>query len=350
LLLVLSAGAWIVSRQLRQPPLNNLQRALDGLASARAAGADKNARDLYLRAENCLNSGREALRDANDGWWPFGAYERTDSLLKESIRLSELACTAAVESLSLRRKALFDRLYAVSDSLTEWGNTLADDLSRTDFKVMYRSASVRLDLASRLAQEGCVETADENLDSVQNVLALLSSGRTELDAAIAARSDKMREWVSQTLEFSRVHAKVALIADKAAHRLHVIRNGVVVESFNCDLGYNAGYQKLRAGDGATPEGMYRVAEIKRQSKFYRALLLNYPNESDRERFRRNLAAGVIPPGSKIGGLIEIHGHGARNEDWTDGCIALDNRDMDKLLKVTAKGTRVTIVRSWDGSR
>jgi len=350
LLLILSAGAWIVSRQLRQPPLSSLQRALDGLASARAAGADQKARDLYLNAESCLSSGREALRDANDALWPFGVYELPDSLLKESTRFSDLACMAATESVSLRRKAVLARLGALSDSLSEWRSTLANGLSRTDFKVMYRSASVRLDIAARLAQEGSVETANENLDSVQSILALLSRSRTDHEATVVQRSEEMRQWISETLEFSRVQKKVALIADKAAHRLHVIRNGVVVESFSCDLGYNAGYQKVRAGDGATPEGMYRVTEIKRRSKFYRALLLNYPNENDRERFRRNLAAGAIPPGSKIGGLIEIHGHGARNEDWTDGCIALDNRDMDKLLKLSAKGTPVTIVRSWDGAR
>jgi murein L,D-transpeptidase YafK len=80
-----------------------------------------------------------------------------------------------------------------------------------------------------------------------------------------------------------------------------------------------------------------------QSRYHRALLLDYPNAADRERFAAAKRRGEIPRGAGIGGLIEIHGEGGRGQNWTEGCVALSNRDMDDLFRRVGTGTRVTIV-------
>jgi len=87
-----------------------------------------------------------------------------------------------------------------------------------------------------------------------------------------------------------------------------------------------------------------VTEIKHHSKYYKALLLNYPNESDRVRFRQGQRNGTIAGRARIGSLIEIHGEGGRGEDWTEGCVAVTNDQMDKLMKYAVRGMWVTIVR------
>jgi murein L,D-transpeptidase YafK len=83
------------------------------------------------------------------------------------------------------------------------------------------------------------------------------------------------------------------------------------------------------------------------SRYYKALMLNYPNDDDRRRFRKQVLSGALSPRSRIGGLIEIHGHGGRGTDWTDGCVALTNEDMDQLMLSASMGMDVTIVRRAD---
>ena len=81
--------------------------------------------------------------------------------------------------------------------------------------------------------------------------------------------------------------------------------------------------------------------------FYKALLLDYPNAEDRAEFNRARRSGDLPPSAGIGGLIEIHGEGGRGRDWTRGCAAVTNRDMDELFARVGVGTPVTIVGSDD---
>jgi murein L,D-transpeptidase YafK len=114
-----------------------------------------------------------------------------------------------------------------------------------------------------------------------------------------------------------------------------------------DLGLRGLGRKVHAGDRATPEGRYRIRE-KREgaaTRWYKALVLDYPSAADRRDFRRAKRRGEVPAGRGIGGLIEIHGHGGRETNWTDGCIALRNPDLDRLYAVVDVGTRVTVVGS-----
>ena len=73
--------------------------------------------------------------------------------------------------------------------------------------------------------------------------------------------------------------------------------------------------------------------------------MNYPNEDDLKRFKDNKKNGNIDQGARIGNLIEVHGHGGKGIDWTDGCVALSDADMDKLYPLCSVGTEVIIVGS-----
>jgi len=82
-----------------------------------------------------------------------------------------------------------------------------------------------------------------------------------------------------------------------------------------------------------------------ETRFYKALLLDYPNEDDRTRFTQNKKKGVLGTDAEIGGHIEIHGVGGKGADWTDGCIALKNKDMNVVFNLCPVGTKVVIVGS-----
>jgi hypothetical protein len=154
-----------------------------------------------------------------------------------------------------------------------------------------------------------------------------------------------RRWVEETRALSRSTGEAAIVVLKEKNRLVLLTKGVTVRTYDAEVGQNALGVKQRQGDGATPEGRYRIVKKKDrgQSRYHRALLLDYPNAADRARFAAAQRRGEIPQGARIGGLIEIHGEGGRGQNWTEGCVALSNPDMDDLYKRVGVGTRVTIV-------
>ncbi len=325
----------------------NHERALDALSHARTGKGGTNYRSTLREAERQLHAGEEALRKENERWWPFLSYRVPDSLFKESIRLSQKAASIATGQAETRHRALLSNIDALTDSLDCLKDLLSGELNRTDIKVLYRQTRLKLDLASQLAETDS-DGAAIYVDSTRSSLGILSGRLLEQQAILEELLVHADRWALETVKRSAETGKHALVVDKSVHTIYVLKAGAVVDSYTCDLGYNAGYQKKMSGDGATPEGMYRVVEVKKNSKYYRALLLDYPNKYDKQRFEKNLRGGLIPAGSHIGGLIEIHGEGGRNEDWTEGCVAVSNEDMNALLKVAPVGTPVTIVRSWDG--
>jgi hypothetical protein len=134
-----------------------------------------------------------------------------------------------------------------------------------------------------------------------------------------------------------------IIVKKGKRKLHLYRDCQLFKTFPVDLGENPQGPKLYQGDNRTPEGLYRIVEKKDRGKtrYYLALLLDYPNLRDRSRYDSALKTGKLPNGIGIGGLIEIHGEG-RGEDWTQGCIALHNHHMDNLFSSVPLGTPVWI--------
>ncbi|MFB3903453.1 MAG: murein L,D-transpeptidase family protein [Acidobacteriota bacterium] len=152
-------------------------------------------------------------------------------------------------------------------------------------------------------------------------------------------------WALKTIEWSRHHKKAALLVDKYNRRALLFDSGSLVERFAVDLGWNRFPDKHEGGDGATPEGRYRVVQKKSggQTLYFQALLLDYPNAADRRDFALAKRRGEIRRRARLGALIEIHGEGGRGKDWTQGCVALSNSDMEKLFRLAYVGMPVTIV-------
>ncbi|HKO10967.1 MAG TPA: L,D-transpeptidase family protein [Acidobacteriaceae bacterium] len=129
---------------------------------------------------------------------------------------------------------------------------------------------------------------------------------------------------------------------KSAHKMELLSRGTVLKTYRVSLGDPNG-PKVQAGDKKTPEGVYYVNAKNAHSLFHRALHLSYPNAADRERARK---LGVNP-----GGDIEIHGvpknyawlgSSQRIIDWTTGCIAVTNPEIDEIWDYVPVGTPVEI--------
>jgi murein L,D-transpeptidase YafK len=130
---------------------------------------------------------------------------------------------------------------------------------------------------------------------------------------------------------------------KSARQLTLLKNGVPFKTYAVSLGRNPIGPKSLAGDHKTPEGNYLLDSRNSQSKFHLSLHVSYPNLHDRENAQ---SAGLQP-----GGDIMIHGmqNGLgrigrfhRFIDWTDGCIAVTNAEMDQIWRSVPDGTPIEI--------
>jgi murein L,D-transpeptidase YafK len=157
---------------------------------------------------------------------------------------------------------------------------------------------------------------------------------------------KWQRWADETINWSRNNSSYAILVDKFAHKLYIYKDGKVKKEFIAELGPNWIGTKQYRGDKATPEGKYHITKKKarQHTKYYKALLINYPNDEDQARYNANVKKGIIPKRG-VGNLIEIHGDGGKGINWTDGCVALTNNDIDKVYELVGVGTPVTIVGS-----
>ncbi len=136
---------------------------------------------------------------------------------------------------------------------------------------------------------------------------------------------------------------------KENHRLEAWSGERLVKTYTVAVGFGGAGAKRVEGDRRTPEGTYRVDDRHPSTSFHRFLRVSYPNARDREAFRRGQASGEIAPGVRIGGAIGIHGEkrgyvGLPHKwfDWTAGCIALDNAEIEELYEAVRANAVVVI--------
>lgn len=134
-----------------------------------------------------------------------------------------------------------------------------------------------------------------------------------------------------------------IVIDKSERRLMLLRGDEPVKTYAVALGGAPKGHKRFEGDQRTPEGVYAIDQRNARSNYHLALRISYPNEWDR---MRALEAGLNP-----GGQIMIHGLkngqgwlGTRHlsGDWTDGCIAVTNAEIEEIWSLVDLGTPVEI--------
>ncbi|MDH5357448.1 MAG: L,D-transpeptidase [Gammaproteobacteria bacterium] len=175
-----------------------------------------------------------------------------------------------------------------------------------------------------------------------------------------------------SLLFSFLHSATAsetieLVLLRSEHKLMVKQGDNVLRTFKVALGSAGRKAKQREGDHATPKGQYAITKVRDSDRFHLFLQLNYPNMDDakralknhlisREQYQSILEAhffGRLPPqNTALGGAIGIHGIGRETKnkleihqiaDWTQGCIALRNSEVEELSRFVHIGTPVIIV-------
>jgi len=140
-----------------------------------------------------------------------------------------------------------------------------------------------------------------------------------------------------------------ILVRKTAHELVLYRGDVVVKRYQAAIGPGGAGVKHREGDKVTPVGHYHVT-MHQPSQFHLFLRLDYPNAEDRKRFAGLVASGQLPKEATVGSDIGIHGAPPQPEwktthklvDWTLGCVAVDDGEIDEIGGLVADGTPVDI--------
>lgn len=329
-------------------PLADLSKAASETEQARREGADRYAPEELAQALEALKAARRSvtLQSARPGF-------RRD--FREAISFLQRTRFYTVQA---RRLTKVRREAAQRDARSEI-EQLRDSLSRSqeikrfltprDSSVhqMLFGAGIDLEVAEKKMKEqdfpGALEVARTGTARVHEVEQQLLSSMVRFTAHPDLPS--WSQWIDDALRQSRARGEVAFVVDKLRRRMTVYRSGKVIKVYSVDLGLGGMERKMRSGDDATPEGLYKIQEIRGpgQTRYYRAFLLDYPNAQDRRRFEEARRKGLIPKGANPGSLIEIHGEGGRDKDWTKGCVALTNREMDALFSLAKIGTPVAIV-------
>lgn len=138
----------------------------------------------------------------------------------------------------------------------------------------------------------------------------------------------------------------SVVVHKAQRRMKLMKGGQVYREYRVALGDQPVGHKMQEGDERTPEGNYTLDWRNPRSNFYKSIHVSYPNHRDRAFAR---AMNINP-----GGMIMIHGRPnwltsakvAREydrRDWTDGCIAVTNEEMDEIWRLVRDGTPIRIL-------
>ena len=306
-------------------------------ASSELTAADRDSADALLRQ-----------RLEEERLWPIPSSEPVVTAWAAAEQASRLAARLAGDRQAAARTAA-DRAIADARTAVAWSGALADSIHLGSKRRLLAQAKQALGEAEVYRGAGAFGAAASRAREAAGLAGQvrdLAAGLT-LRYADAENVDRWQRWQRETIAWSRREGRPAIVVVKDTHTMTVYVRGQAEKTYTVELGFNWIADKVQEGDGATPEGRYRV--VKRldhlSSEYYKALLLDYPNAEDRAQFSRLRKRGELPPGARIGGLIEIHGSGGRRRDWTNGCVAVTNAEMDELFRRVTLGTPVTIIGS-----
>ncbi len=130
---------------------------------------------------------------------------------------------------------------------------------------------------------------------------------------------------------------------KGERKLLLMKQNQVLKSYRVSLGGNPVGPKTRQGDSKTPEGEYLLDRRNANSQFYRSIHISYPNADDLARAKK---LGFSPGGDLfihgVPAWVKPHSKHRLPPDWTDGCIAVTNEEMDEIWRAVADGTPIII--------
>ena len=338
---------FMMSRFVPSPPVSEMSYARKSLSAALNDHADSYSAEDFREAAALYDSAMIFWKKENKRF----IYSRDYTKVAE---YAEMSAAKAISSSENSRTKSADLITEINRKTKKLGDLVTDVTER--FNDYPLKAEVRNNISRGkflLSESGIAFQnrdyllAENKLNEAENLLTSSYEFANENLKSYFRSYPEWKRWIDSTISCSAETRDYSIIVDKFSRKVLVYLNGTKQYEYSAELGKNWVGDKRVSGDKATPEGMYKIIR-KFQSdstKYYKALLIDYPNEEDTVNFLTAKTRGYLPKSAKIGGMIEIHGNGGKGIDWTEGCIALTDREMDSIFKIVKIGTPVTIVGS-----
>jgi hypothetical protein len=346
IILVSFAVAFLLTRQVT-PPVDEMETARELIFEAWNSGADQNSFDLIKVSESYYDSAMTCWQNENKKIFFARDYSRIRKYAIQSAELADKARDRTVAQNSGQKIELREKLDNLKREIDDFNSVYHRIPLPQSVRMEYNKVNLFYSEAEQQFADGQNILCEKKI--VDAGIAIYNTYRKTVDYLknYLKKYPEWQQWAWSTIDSSILNQSSVIIVDKFSRNLFVYQNGILMNTFQIELGANWIGDKRWEGDKATPEGFYRVTEKldSRKTRFYKALLLNYPNEYDLQNFDTDRQNGTVHASARIGGAIEIHGQGGVGTDWTNGCIALKDPDMDIVFGYSSPGTMVTIVGS-----
>jgi murein L,D-transpeptidase YafK len=210
--------------------------------------------------------------------------------------------------------------------------------------MMFNIRNVALKDQTIAAQQMQIDTLRHGVQGKENEIVTLQHEVQVKENAIVTHQKEIEALEKKVFAYAIQKGSIdRILIEKNARRLMLISQGEVLKSYNIALGGDPIGPKERQGDNKTPEGTYVIDGRNKDSRFHLSLHISYPNERDKNRAKK---LGVSP-----GGDIMIHGikngfswvgDAHAEVDWTKGCIAVTDEEIEEISKLAPNGTIVEI--------
>ena len=330
-----------------KPPVDEIKDARESISRAKEVNAQRYAKKLFNNATDSYDSAMVYWKTENQRFFLFRKYDKVKTLSLKAARLAKAAASEAdTNSKNLQRETKRE-LDAIKKKIDYFQRNF-DQIPQVDnFRKQYNKGRLLYEEAKLAYDKSDLIKAKDKIDQSKKLINTTYFQAETILNNYFKNYPEWQRWYKNAINNSRASNSYCIIVDKFSRECMLYHGGVLKETFEADLGKNWMGDKSHQGDKSTPEGNYKIIDKKEngRSRYHKALLLNYPNEEDKKRFAMNKKKGLVSSYRGIGNLIEIHGDGGKGADWTEGCIALSNKDIERLYSKCPVGTPVTIVGS-----
>jgi len=330
-----------------RPPTVAMEHARECLSRAETDKADTYSKKLFTQARILYDSAMINWKRENKRFIYFRHYDKVIMFAELSAKKAGQASENSISSTTNLKLLLKQKIQTLNDLVNQIDALFTTYPLAFEIRNRISKGKLLLNEAEIVYNQGQYLQANRKItDSEYLLTESYENASTNLKNYFKSFST-WKKWVDKTLSESRRTRDYSIIVDKFSRKCFVYLNGTIKYEFEAELGRNWVGDKRVRGDLATPEGMYKITKkfAGGKTKYYKALLLDYPNDEDKEKFNAEIKKGSLPASAKMGGLIEIHGNGGKGIDWTEGCIALTDTEMDVVFKLVKVGTPVTIIGS-----
>jgi hypothetical protein len=329
------------------PPVSDMENARAMLSLAASKRADTYSKRLYKEAKILYDSAMVNWQRENNRFLYSRDYKKVVRFAELSANKANQAAASSENNSANLKKILVQKIDTLDDLITEINKFFRNYPLTSETHHRISKGKLLLEEGRVAYKRGEYLQANRKITDSEYLLTSSYENATTSLKSYFTSYPLWKKWVNATIKESEKNGDYSIIIDKFSRKCFVYQGGTKKYEFEAELGTNWVGDKRLKGDKATPEGMYKITKKCEGSKtkYYKALLLDYPNDEDKKKFRYEVENGTLPSTAKIGGMIEIHGNGGKGIDWTEGCIALTDKEIDLIYKTVRVGTPVTIVGS-----